>query len=182
MAKLSIVIKQNNDPELVHDWSLWMRNCDQQFLRIWNDYKYNPFKYHEQEAVGLLSVGAALAGYPTLCECGAQNLDRSWGRFDLWFAASGTNYYFEFKRCNFEPSEGRWNFKNSLDDAEKQARKRNKNPRDRVFSAVIACTDRINKKKRTDYDGYVDDVDIVFILGASHPNQATRIYFKEVLS
>lgn len=172
---------KEGDPAVMDAWGAWIKNCDEQLriLRRLSNRNYHPFKYHEQEASSLLSNAASLAGYPSICESPIRNKSGSWGRVDLWFLAYNIDYYFEFKRCNFDPLRGKWNFNKTLTTVYAQARARSKQRNSRVFAAVIACTDRISCKKRNAYDSFLDDIDMAYLIGPDD-NSAVRLYFKEV--
>lgn len=142
--------------------------CDD--LYAYSD-EIRPFHDNENAAVGALVAGAARAGFLPLTEYRLRK--RSWhdgrtwsdGRADLWFAADGDAFSFEFKKTRFLK---RKNVETELWErmywADRDIARVPKKEFNYAFSGVIAPLEDLSE--RSHYRAFGRNVDYACVIGS----------------
>ncbi len=158
------IISGDQSHPIFKDWKPWLQKCSVLYDECLNEYKYQPFLYHEMEAVSLMLGAAHRSGYMALSESAIERGEKS-GRSDMWMACNSFQYYFEFKRSAHNLFATKWGLAHSMDVAKAQLVNCSFSRKEKAVAGVISATAKWRSGYLEMLRSFADEVDYAIHFG-----------------
>jgi len=168
MSSNLICIKGEKSSQFYKDWKPWLEETADFYMRFLNnhggEFSHSPAHEHEQAIVSLFQAGSAKAGYLSLCEVEIERREGG-GRCDLWMICGDRQYWFEFKRTNYNPKLSVWGLESSLISAMQQVNSSEYDDKHFGVACIVGATDLMTEDREDFYKGFSGKVDYAFRIG-----------------